>query len=132
MDEYEVWTLHKSRTVLCQVAGLGVPAAAVRSSDGTIGGTYFEKDDYLGPFQVAANDTDEWGEAGKIAKEKAEELGYKLEYFDPRFEEGEEDFDGPATHGPECTCEDCLQNYPEPSYLLDDEEEALLEEELYL
>jgi hypothetical protein len=84
----EVWILHRSRQVLCQVAGLGVPVAAVQSSDGTVGGTYFRADDYLGPYPMPEGS---WGEAGEVAKAKAAELGYGIEYFDPWLDVGEDD-----------------------------------------
>lgn len=79
----EVWVLHSEKSVLCQVAGVGVPAAAVTSSDGTIGGTYFAADSLLGPWPVMPEGPDWWGEAGEVARAKAVELGYNLEFFDP-------------------------------------------------
>lgn len=43
----EVWLLHRARVVLVSEAGIGVPSLAVRSTDGTVGGTTFSQKDLL-------------------------------------------------------------------------------------
>ena len=74
-EQAEVWILHRDRRVLCSMAGLGVPRSAIVSSDGTIGGTFYQADCLLGPF--------EWGEAREVAMARATELGYTLDHFNP-------------------------------------------------
>ena len=73
----EVWILHRERVVLLQES-MGVPAAAVIASDGTIGGTYFDPDTYLGPWPLPCIG---WGDAWDVAQAKAAELGYRVEVW---------------------------------------------------
>jgi hypothetical protein len=82
-EQAEVWILHERKTVLVQVAGLGVPDVAVVASDGTIGGTLYDTETLLGPYPMPSTG---WGEAGEVGRQKATELGYKLGYHDPVFE----------------------------------------------
>lgn len=68
----EVWILHKTRVVLVGTDLIGIPAAAVQGSDGTIGGTVFYWEDHK---EFAT-----WDDAVRFARRKAEELGYVVEY----------------------------------------------------
>jgi hypothetical protein len=72
----EVWVLHESKQVL--VTDLpGPPGEVITSSDGTIGGTCFPGDVFLGYFPLPIGG---WGDAGEVAKVKAAELGYTVRY----------------------------------------------------
>jgi hypothetical protein len=73
----EVWVLHPSKQVL--VTDLpGPPGEVITSSDGTIGGTYFPSDVFLGHFPLPIGG---WGAAGEVAQRKAAELGYTVRYY---------------------------------------------------
>jgi hypothetical protein len=71
----EVWVVHKRRVVLVQEQ-LGPPADVIVWSDGTVGGTYFSRDAFLGSFPLP---DDGWGEALVVAEARARELGYTVE-----------------------------------------------------
>ncbi len=86
----EVWILDSERMVLCQTAGSGVPAAAVVASDGTVGGTLFDRASLLGPFDLPASGYG-WGEAGDVARAEADRRGYRVEFFDPTMDDPEEE-----------------------------------------
>lgn len=74
-DRAEVWLVHRFAMVLVQPAGLGVPAGAIQSTDGTIGGTYFDKRDCCGEMG--------WEEGEAFAARRAGELGYSCVVFNP-------------------------------------------------
>lgn len=71
-ESIDVWVMHKLRVV--QVSELpGVPEAVIVASDGTVGGTIFPRECWLGPFTS-------WDKAREVAEAKAKELGYQVEY----------------------------------------------------
>jgi len=87
MPKAEVWVVHKRRVVLVQEQ-LGPPADVIVWSDGTMGGTYFSREAFLGSFPLPDSG---WGEALVVAKDKARELGYVVGYADvATWEEGAE------------------------------------------
>jgi hypothetical protein len=71
----EVWIIHKRRVVLVTDVP-GVPVDAVVTTDGTIGGTCYPKDVFVGSYPLPAMG---WGEARLVAGRKAIELGYAVE-----------------------------------------------------
>ncbi len=86
----EVWVLDSECTVLCQIAGMGVPAAVVVASDGTVGGTYFAAASYLGAFEIPDFG---WGKAGDVTREEATKRGYRVEFYDPYLDDNPYDED---------------------------------------
>ncbi len=85
-DRTEVWVLKSERVLLVQPSGLGVPAAAVVASDGTIGGSYFDRE--------CVNTFTTWQQAVRSAEVRAKTLGYRVEYSDPRYDfEGDDEYE---------------------------------------
>lgn len=72
----EAWVIHKRRVVLVQEQ-LGPPSDVIIWSDGTVGGTYFSREAFLGSYPLPASG---WGEVEAVATAKARELGYAVEY----------------------------------------------------
>jgi len=86
---YEVWILRKQRKVLitefpgppmsiCGYVSQEAKQAATARGNPTVSEIGFRKDDYLGEFQLPISGG--WGEGERLAKEKAAELGFEVEY----------------------------------------------------
>jgi hypothetical protein len=102
----EIWISHLDRQVLltdepgvptevCGFVSEAARDAAVKRGYATVSEIGFPSDVHLGPFECPEDGG--WGEAGEIAKAKARELGYELEYYSIHFDYSDDEFEGSAT-----------------------------------